>query len=158
MGRFGVPVQIAYAVRNHEASIARWLARGAGPFVVREHIPVHSVRYRGQPAAFDHSSAYGWYGDVMIELVVDHTVGPSAVRDVVGDGEGLHHIAWFVDDLPVWQAKLVGWGWPEAMYANTASQPFCFHDATHELGHMIELYEATPALLGFYEHIRGLAS
>lgn len=159
MVRYGVPVQIAYIVNDHEQAVETWRARGAGPFVVRPHIPVHGVRYRGTDATFDHSSAYGWFGDIMIELVIDHTVGPSAVRDVVGPGGvGLHHVAWFVDDLPAWQAKLTGWGWPEAMYANTASQPFVFHDATAELGHMIELYQATPGLLGFYDHVRSLAA
>jgi catechol 2,3-dioxygenase-like lactoylglutathione lyase family enzyme len=155
---FGVPVQIAYAVHDLGLAMERWTARGAGPFVVREHIAVHSVRYRGKPATFDHSSAYGQFGDLMLELVVDHTVGPSAVRDVVGDGEGLHHVAWFVDDMDAWQARLTTAGWPEVMRAETRSQPFAFHDATAELGHMIELYEATPHLVAFYEHVRSLAA
>ena len=80
----GAPVQIAYAVNDLDAA-ARWWADvvGAGPFFVNEHIAVTNVRYRGQPASIDHSSAYGQWGSVMVELVKDHTVGPSPVRDVV---------------------------------------------------------------------------
>jgi hypothetical protein len=149
----GRPVQIAYAVRDARAAAARWAERdGAGPFFVNEHIPVTKVRYRGGPGSFDHTSAYGQWGDVMVELVQDHTVGPSAVRDVVGEGgEGLHHLAFFVDDLTVAQATLTARGWPEAMRAETASGAvFVFHDATAELGHMIELYVGSRGLRGFY--------
>lgn len=104
---------------------------------------------------FDHSSAYGQCGDVMIELVVDHTTGPSPVTDVVGaGGVGLHHMAHFVDDLETAQAALVDRGWPEILLASTSSGvAFAFHDATASLGHMIELYEGVSGLRGFYARV-----
>ena len=158
----GKPVQIAYAVRDVRAAAAAWAARdGAGPFFVLDHIAVEHVRYRGASATFDHSSAYGQWGDVMVELVQDHTVGPSAVRDVVGDrGEGLHHLAFMVDDLAATQAALAARGWPEAMYAEVGGSgtAFVFHDATAELGHMIELYVGTDRLRAFYAMVAGAAS
>ncbi len=150
----GAPVQIAYAVHDVRAAAALWATRGAGPFFVLEHIPVVHVRHRGVPAAVDHSSAYGPWGPGLVELVQDHTVGPSPVRDVVGDGEGLHHLAFFVDDLAAAQAELAERGWPEALYAETAAgSAFVFHDATATLGHMVELYEGTERLRGFYERV-----
>ena len=55
---------------------------------------------RGTPGTFDHSSAYGQWGAIMVELVEDHGDGPSPVRDMFPpDGSGLHHLAFFVDDL-----------------------------------------------------------
>ena len=54
---------------------------GAGPFFLRRHIPLASVTYRGTPATFDHTSAYGQWGAVMVELVQDHGIGPSVVRE-----------------------------------------------------------------------------
>lgn len=161
-GVLGRPVQIAYAVRDARAAATVWAERdGAGPFFVNEHIPVTNVRYRGQAgASFDHTSAYGQWGDVMVELVQDHTVGPSAVRDVVGvGGEGLHHLAFMVDDLAATQAALTARGWPEAMWAEVAGSgtAFVFHDATAELGHMIELYVGSPGLRGFYAMVAGAA-
>jgi Glyoxalase/Bleomycin resistance protein/Dioxygenase superfamily len=160
MAVLGKPVQIAYAVRDVRAAAARWAENdGAGPFFVNEHIPVVKVRYRGGPGSFDHSSAYGQWGDVMVELVQDHTVGRSPVRDVVGDGgEGLHHVAFFVDDLADAQAELSGRGWPEALYAETASgAAFVFHDAVAELGHMVELYVGSRSLRGFYAMVADAA-
>ena len=92
----------------------------------------------------------------MVELVVDHTEGPSPVADVVGPGGvGLHHVAHFVDDLAAAQAALITRGWPEVLWASTASGlAFAFHDATAELGHMIELYEGVPGLRAFYRRVR----
>ena len=43
---------------------------------------------------FDHTSAYGQWGDIMVELVQDHGTGPSVVRDLYNvDESGLHHLA-----------------------------------------------------------------
>ena len=157
----GPPVQIAYAVADLDAAARVWTERfGAGPFFVSEHIAVHNVRYRGAAGSFDHSSAYGQWGGLMVELVKDHTVGPSPVADVVGHGgTGLHHLAYFVDDLATTQSALVQLGWPEALWARTPSGvAFAFHDAVGTLGHMIEIYEGTPALRGFYAMVRDAAS
>jgi catechol 2,3-dioxygenase-like lactoylglutathione lyase family enzyme len=156
----GAPVQIAYAVRDVRVAARWWAATfGAGPFFVIDHIALSEVRYRGTPSAFDHSSAYGQWGSVMVELVCDHTIGPSPVADVVGfGGQGLHHMAYFVDDLAVAQAELVAAGWPEALHAVTPSgMAFAFHDAAADLGHMIELYEPVDALVGFYKRVADAA-
>ena len=49
-------------------------------------------------------------------------------------------------------------GWQEAMWAQTAGgQEFVFMDARHELGHLIELYEQSEGLVGFYATIAALA-
>jgi Glyoxalase/Bleomycin resistance protein/Dioxygenase superfamily len=149
-------VQIAYAVPDVDVAARHWAgAHGAGPFFLNRHIAVSEVRYRGAPGSFDHSSAYGQWGAVMVELVQDHTVGPSPVADVVGvGGSGLHHVAFFVDSLPSASAALTAQDWPEALFAMTSGgQAFMFHDATATLGHMVEIYEGTPRLRGFYSMV-----
>lgn len=156
----GPPVQIAYAVRDVRVAAVRWAAtHGAGPFFVMDHIALAEVRYRGAPGSFDHSSAYGQWGTLMVELVCDHTIGPSPVADVVGvGGEGLHHVAHFVKSLPLAGAALVENGWAEALHARTArGSQFAFHDAVASLGHMIELYEPSPGLVAFYERVAAAA-
>ena len=156
----GRPVQIAYAVVDLDVAMHRWASTmGAGPFLVREHIEVRNVRYRGAAATFDHSSAYGQWGDVMVELVCDHTIGESPVRDVVGPGGvGLHHLAFFVDDFDATADALTERGWPEALRAETpGGTVFAFHDATPELGHMIEIYEGSGPLRAFYAMVADAA-
>ncbi|MEM7094549.1 MAG: VOC family protein [Actinomycetota bacterium] len=138
----GGPVQMAYAVPDLHAAVAEWEAKGAGPFVVREHIEV-------EPAWFDHSSAYGWWGSVMVELVCVHA--PAELG-----GEGLHHLAFFVDSFDQATAELTSAGYPAVLTARAGTTDFAFHDARASLGHLIEIYEGSAGLRDFYAHIRGL--
>jgi Glyoxalase/Bleomycin resistance protein/Dioxygenase superfamily len=154
--RLGPPMQIAYAVSDVHAAAASWHERqGAGPFVISEHIALASTRIRGVDgpgSAFDHSSAYGQWGELMVELVHEHTP-PLAVTS------GLHHMAFFVDSIEETANALTLRGWPEILRASTASgMAFAFHDARAELGHFIEIYEPNDRLLGFYAHVRSLAT
>lgn len=146
----GPPVQIAYVVPDLDAAIAWWSATsGAGPFFVNEHIPLQKVRVFGRDGVFDHSSAYGQWGEVMLELVQDHTPGPSPITAL-----GLHHLAFFVDGLDVFSTGLSAAGYPEALFARTMSgTSFVFHDASLMLGHMLELYERTERLTTFYSKV-----
>jgi hypothetical protein len=150
----GPPVQVAYAVEHLATAVDQWVEhRGAGPFYVLEHIPLSDVRVFGQPGAFDHSSAYGQWGSVMVELVQDHTAGPSPVA-----GSGLHHVAHFVDDIAATSLDLVANGWPEALWATTSGgNAFAFHDARRELGHMVEIYEGSQRLRQFYARVAAAA-
>lgn len=153
-------MQIAYAVPDVRAAAEEWVSRwGAGPFFVRDHIPVTEVVYRGQAGAFDHSSAYGQWGDVMVELVQDHGTGPSAVRDMYAPNEsGLHHLAYFVDDLDATIARLAEVGYELAMSATSGGGVrFHFVDARSTHGHMLELYEPTARLRGFYAAVAAAA-
>ena len=156
----GSPVQIAYAVPDVESAARSWAAQvGAGPFFVRQHIELVDVVIRGRPGTFDHSSAYGQWGSVMVELVQDHGDGPSPVRDVFPlEGSGLHHLAFFVENVDAAVQDLMAQGHELAMRARTASGlDFCFVDTRSTLGHMVELYEPAPGLRAFYSMVRAAA-
>ena len=152
----GHPVQIAYAVDPAvdltEVAQDFRLRTGAGPFVVAEHIALRSATIAGRPAAFDHSSAYGQWGSLMVELVQEHT--PS----VIGRATGLHHLAYLVESLDGSIATCARHGWPTLLDATTSGgQRFAFCDARETLGHLVELYEPSAPLLAFYEHVRSIA-
>lgn len=155
----GPPVQIAYAVPNaREAAVAWADLFGAGPFFVAEHIAVSDVVYRGAPGSFDHTSAYGQWGHLMVELVQDHGHGSSPVRErYAPDESGLHHLAYLVDDLDRMTDQLVSDGLTLAMSARAGSTRFHFIDAVATLGHFLELYEPSPSLVGFYDLVRAAA-
>ncbi|MEE2682418.1 MAG: VOC family protein [Actinomycetota bacterium] len=157
MFTLGKPVQLAYAVPDAKEAANIWSAQfGAGPFYLSEHIPVTDVLYRGKAATFDHTSAYGQWGDVMVELVQDHGTGPSVVREIFDPAEsGLHHLAFFVDDLDEATDNLAILGFPLAMSATARGNTrFHFIDAVAATGHFIELYEPNTALLDFYRKVR----
>jgi len=147
------PVQVAYAVTDVAAAAARFAATtGAGPFFVLEHIELDRARVFGVDRAFDHSSAYAQWGGMMVELVEEHS------RPAIVGPRGLHHVAFMVDDLVAAVEWCTASGWEEALFARTArGQEFAFCDARHELGHLVELYEPSARLLGFYAMVAAAA-
>ena len=135
-------MQIAYGVQDVHAAVANWEVKGAGPFIVREHIVV-------EPSWFDHSSAYGWWGSVMVELV--HVHAPASLAKI-----GLHHMAFIVDSFADATAELEAAGFGAVLTAKAGSTNFSFHDARETLGHLVEIYEGSEGLRSFYETVRQL--
>jgi hypothetical protein len=154
--------QLAYKVNDLEAAAAaHHRAFGSGPFFVLRHVALASSVHRGIERAFDHSSAYGQWGGVMVELVVQHNPEPSAMHDMFpyGSGaEGLHHAALFVDDLDAAIARFAAEDAPLAQLSVTeGGTAFAFVDTRASLGHMLELYEPTAQLTGFYDFVAAAA-
>jgi hypothetical protein len=157
-----LPRQIAYFVQDiRKAAAAHHAAFGSGPFVIGEHIALAVSRHRGVDTPVDHSSAYGQWGDLMVEFVQQNNPGPSPFHDMYPQGsgrEGLHHVALFAEDMDAAIADFAARGMTLAYYAETTGGlPFAMIDAVAALGHMIELYPPSPALVGFYDHVRRLA-
>ncbi len=155
--------QLAYKVNDLEAAAAaHYRAFGSGPFFVLRHVALASSVHRGVARPFDHSSAYGQWGSVMVELVVQHNAEDSALHEMFPHGsgrEGLHHAALFVDNLDAAIARFEAEGSPLAQLSVTTSgTAFAFVDARASIGHMLELYEPTPQLTGFYDMIAEAAN
>ncbi|MFN3990909.1 MAG: VOC family protein [Erythrobacter sp.] len=154
--------QLAYKVNDLEAAAhAHHRQFGSGPFFVMRHVALLSSHHRGVERPFDHSSAYGQWGTVMVELVVQHNPEPSALHDMFPHGsghEGLHHAALFVDDLGGAIARFAGEGAPLAQLSVTQTgTAFAFVDTRARLGHMLELYEPSEVLAGFYDFVAAAA-
>ncbi|MEM9612506.1 MAG: VOC family protein [Actinomycetota bacterium] len=151
----GGPVQVAYAVDDVVAAADRWAAAGVGPFVVRHHIEVTDAMVEGVPGVLDHSSAYGWWGAVMVELLAVHH--PSALAATDGS-TAPHHLAYLVDSFEAAGAELTDAGVVAAAQARAGGQSFAWYRSADGGGPLIEIYEATPGLLGFYDLIRNAAA
>jgi Glyoxalase/Bleomycin resistance protein/Dioxygenase superfamily len=149
-------VQIAYVVDDPEAAARQWSADfGAGPFFLNRHINVTDVVHRGRPSAFDHTSAYGWWGSIMVELFQQHNDDPTAVTERFARGHGgLHHMACIVPNLERALDLASAMGLEVAQTAMAGSTTFVFVDDIARHGHYWELYEANPGLLGFYDMVR----
>ena len=153
----GKPVQIAYFVTDiRRAAETMAVATGAGPFFVVENIELEWGQHRGKACDFVHSSAYGQWGDIMMELVRQDSEGPSPFRDMYGPGqEGIHHVACFVDSIDEAIAGFDGMGYPTAARAKAKiGTEFAFIDTREVLGHMIEIYVPDDSLSGFYELVK----
>jgi catechol 2,3-dioxygenase-like lactoylglutathione lyase family enzyme len=159
----GRPIrQVAYFCADvRAAALAHNAAYGSGPFFVADNIPVAACVHRGVGRVHDHSSAYGQWGEVMVEFVQQNNPGPSPFHDMYPEGSGrygLHHVAVFVDDVDAALAEFAAQGAPTAMRAEMADGfVYAFADTSATLGHMTELYRPRPSLLGFYAMIADAA-
>lgn len=146
---------ILAAARAHHAAF------GSGPYFLFEHVPLAWSEHRGTRVMHDHSSAYGQWGDVMVEFVMQHGDDPSAFHDLYppdSGSQGLHHLAVWVDDLDAAVADLGAQDMPLAQLSQTAiGTRYAFVDAVSTLGHMLELYEPNDQLTGFYAMVRDAA-
>jgi hypothetical protein len=152
--------QIAYFVPDVRAAAERHAALyGSGPYFVAEHIALRRALHRGREGTLDHSSAYGQWGDLMIEFVQQNNAGASVFHDLYPNGgEGLHHVALIVEDLAEARARFEADGMETALHAEMMDGfTFLMMDAVRRTGHFIELYEGAPALLGFYAMVREAA-
>lgn len=154
---FGRVVQFAFHAPSIEEHAARWAGEmGAGPFYIFDRIALSKSLYRGAATRFDHSSAYGQLGDMMIELIHQHDDTPSAVRDMfAADEAGLHHAAIFVDNVAKAIAQAERRGMAIALDAVTADGVrFVMADARAKYGCMLEFYEPSELLRNFYAFVR----
>jgi catechol 2,3-dioxygenase-like lactoylglutathione lyase family enzyme len=163
-GKLALPIrQVAYFVPDiRTAALAHHRLFGSGPYFVADHIPLRRSLHRGVARTLDHSSAYGQWGEVMIEFVQQNNPGPSAFHDLYPEGSGasgIHHVALFVDDVREALKRMEADGFETALYAEMNDGfAFAFADTTAAYGHMIELYAPVPQLTDFYAMVAGAAA
>ena len=95
--------QVAYFVPDvRVAALHHPKLFGSGPYFVADNIPLRAATRRGVEYTLGHSSAYGQWGEVMIEFVQQNNSSPSAFHEEYAEGSGrfgFHHIAISVEDV-----------------------------------------------------------
>ncbi len=154
-------VQVAYFVNDARVAAERAAIEfGAGPFFFVPKIQLAWGIHRGEDVRFLHSSAYGQFGRVMMELVQQDIEGPSPFRDMYAPGEeGIHHMAMMVDSMAdAYQAADAAGYEIAAKAATLTGTEFAFIDTVQRRGHMLEIYEKSDQLLGFYKMVGDAAA
>ncbi len=96
-------MQLAFVPVDIDRALEWWTGRmKAGPFFHLPHVVLEDVRYRGAPTAPDFSLWLGYWGNMQVELIVQHDDAPSiysAGFPGVGEDGRLHHMCLLVDDV-----------------------------------------------------------
>ena len=147
---------LGYVVEDLHRDVPRFAAAtGAGPFFVMTHIPFDEVTYRGEPAVYDHSSAFGAWGALIVELTQVHDVQPSGLRDaLVAPGGGVGHVAWLAESLGDEVARLKDAGITAFHAGRTGPASAVWFDGGELFGHPVEVLERRDELLRFYAKVR----
>ena len=147
-------IQIAYAVDNIINSAEIWSKKfNIGPFYINEHIKISNTLVNNKKAEFDHSSAYGWKENMMIELICDHKIEESPMNS---NRSGIHHIAWIAPNFEEERKLLKDEGCIEVLSANSGHRngmKFAWFDPKNEMNHFYEIYEDTDDIKKFYSFL-----
>lgn len=144
--------QQAYLVNDLGASIRGWSDLfGAGPFVWVPHHKTERFTYRGTSQEADVSYAFGYLGDVMIQLIQQHDDTPSIYRDMFEKGEeGFHHVACLVRDFEAEHRRLLAMGFDSACRLWADGVDAAYFDTRSANGCFTEIHGDPPHILGAF--------
>jgi methylmalonyl-CoA/ethylmalonyl-CoA epimerase len=157
---FGPIVQNAFVVRDLDAAVAHWTGTvGVGPFYLLDHIQYGEVYFRGAPLTLDMSVAIAQWGDIQIELIVQHDAAASIYSEFLArHGEGLQHLGVMTASLDEHLERLRPLGIEPVQWGATANgMRFAYVDTDRQAGGMIELIETGPAVEAFFAKVRKAA-
>jgi catechol 2,3-dioxygenase-like lactoylglutathione lyase family enzyme len=157
----GVPVihHVGYVVEELRPAVERFARDfGAGPFFAMEHIAFDEVTFEGGPATYDHSSAFGAWGPILVELTQVHAARPEGLAAALTPpGEGVGHVAWLADDLEAETARLEAAGLHVFHTGRTGPVSAAWLQGG-PFGHPVEVLQRSEPLLGFYAMVRAAAA
>lgn len=131
---------VGYTVKDIAAGVDLWTrAFGAGPFFQLGDVEFDELEHDGAPAIFEHSTAFGSWGKIAVELWEIHRLDPvDSLGPRFGTVNQLNHVAYYVDDPQEEGDRLEALGFPLLVRAKVGEVELRLHDAP-QLGHMIEL-------------------
>jgi len=85
--------QMAYLPSDFDDALRHWTeVVGAGPFFIMENIRIAEMTYLGQPTDAVISAAWGYWGDMQIELIRAENDAPSIYTGDYAVKDRLHHV------------------------------------------------------------------
>ncbi len=142
----GPATQLGFVVRDVEAAVRHWIeVFGIGPFVVMEHgtsVPPPVTYMRGRPVSVELKLAFGFSGDVQIELIEQTNDAPSPYTEFLAGGrEGLQHLGYWVHDHAAATQRVEAAGYRPVYEIRVAGQelPIVYYESPSVLGPMLEL-------------------
>jgi methylmalonyl-CoA/ethylmalonyl-CoA epimerase len=154
---FGAVTQIAYVSLDLGADIEYWTKEmGVGPFLRLDHIQFTRTIYQGQDCLLDVSAAFGYWGDIQVELIEQHNATPSVFKSWSDSGAlGIHHVCVLVTDLSVVRARCLESGGDivqEAWLTGVGSVIYVNFAAGHS--GLIEFAELASSTIDLFSNLR----
>jgi len=97
----GPIAQICWITDDLHKTLDFWTGTlGVGPFFVLEHQRPTNVKAWGKPVEIDYSAALGYWGDMSIEFIQQHSKTKTFFSDWLARGQtGPHHVLINVPDM-----------------------------------------------------------
>lgn len=142
----GPATQLGFVVRDLEMAVSHWNnVFGVGPFVIMERgtaQPPPPTYMRGRQVSVDLKLAFGFMGDVQIELIQQRNDAPSPYTEFLAAGrEGLQHLGFWVHDYAEATRRVEAAGYEPVYEIRIAGQPLpiVYYDSPKHYGPMLEI-------------------
>ncbi len=137
-----VVTQVAMVVRDVEKTARNYadlFGMEMPPIILTDPEEKAHTRYRGRPTPARAKLAFFRMGSLSLELI-EPVDGPSTWREFLDrHGEGIHHIAFLVEDMDEAVRFLEGKGMPLVQRGDFTGGCYAYVDSTSRLGAIIEL-------------------
>jgi methylmalonyl-CoA/ethylmalonyl-CoA epimerase len=148
--------QIGYVVPDIHASVRFFKGKlGVPNFLVKEDIQGQEQTYRGKPGDFRHSIAFGYAGDVQIELIQSLS-GASTYAEFLEHNPkgGVHHLGILSDDYNAGVASMTARGFRMVQSGRNGETRFAYFDVEHPIGTLMEIVCLAPAVKAAFEKLK----
>jgi len=148
--------QIAYVVPDLHAAIAFFKEKmGVDKFIAFENLCLADQVYNGAPGDYRQSIAFGFCGDMQIELIQPLS-GPSSYSDYLAKNPqgGVQHLGILVEDYDAALAEMKGRGFKLVQTGRNGDTRFAYFDTADSLGTLTEVVYLAPAERAGYERMK----
>jgi catechol 2,3-dioxygenase-like lactoylglutathione lyase family enzyme len=153
--RLGEIMQLAFVPSDFDGAIAHWLKAGAGPFFVLRNATFKEVAFNGCPTDVVLTVAFGYWGDMQIEIMRQENDTPSVyTRWRAAGREGLHHVAVLVDDVDTAKAECAKAGAKIVLDATPPAGGAVIYAELTPNEPFVEFITGTPERRKFYNSMR----
>lgn len=149
--------QVAYVVPDLDAAVDLYTKTlGAGKFMVLREAPVQGQTYRGEPSEVTQHIAFGYAGNMAIEIIQPLT-GPSTYTELLDERPqgGLHHVGVWVEDFDEAKTAIEAAGYPMVQYGEFGENThFAYFDTNSVLGSYLEIFNWDEPTQQMFKAIR----
>lgn len=148
--------QIAYVVPDLHAAIRFFKDKlGVPSFLVLEDIKIQDQTYLGKPGSFRQSIAFGFCGQIQIELI-QPLAGTNSYSEFLKDHPkgGVQHLGIMVDNYDAAVADMKARGFTLVQTGRNGETKFAYFDIDDLAGTLMEVVYLAPAERAGFEKMR----
>lgn len=142
----GPATQLGFVVRDLDAAVRHWVeVLGIGPFLFLDKgtgRPPNPSLFRGEEVRIEIRLAFGFIGDVQIELIEQVNNAPSPyLAFLAGGNEGLQHLGYWVHDHAAARRRVETAGYEPELVIPIPGQdePIIYYRSPSLVGPMLEI-------------------
>lgn len=156
-------IQLGYVSRDLDKAVDYWVkVAGAGPFFIADYEPEQQV-WRGEPTHITFRVAYGFLGDVHVEVIQQTGGGNSAYTEAldaavsVPVGGLFHHMLFLHDGYDAAYNGYLAAGATRCYDAFVEGVGrFCYLDARAQMGCFVEFVEDATMFEAACKHMKAI--